>query len=440
MKFKNILLLVFLLSFMHLNLIAQIDKVMVETYYISDTTDATDTTGGWLEAGSKTFRIYLDLAYGWKVKKIYGDTNHLLKFSSTQIFFNNISEGQTFAKDISKSRLEENTVALDTWLTLGAVTKIASKIVGVPKICDTNGSFIGGANNDGGSAVISYGLLTNADPLAGIPLTTSDGNDTLTLPSGSWFDYGILSSNSDDSTIFGSIVPDSVFECNDCGLQYSGIGGVNPDSNFVLLAQLTTKGDISFELNVELVDSTGAIIKYVANDSVLLGDEVLNRNLKYPFESVCGCPDSDYLEYLADRDCDNLDSCINLVVFGCMDPLACNYDSNANVNVSSLCCYPGLCNDRDLAFVCPELITTRMNEAFEIFPNPAQESLAVQLQKAAENSNYRIYNALGKLVLENEIRYGELNFPIDITNLEAGLYFIQLINGGTSFSKTFIKE
>ena len=99
----------------------------MEKYYISDSIDETDTTGSVLPAGSKTYRIYIDLMPGSKIKKIYGDVNHALKISSTATFFNNSVDGQSFAKDFSKNRYLENTVALDTWLTLGQTTKVAAK-------------------------------------------------------------------------------------------------------------------------------------------------------------------------------------------------------------------------------------------------------------------------------------------------------------------------
>ena len=102
---------------------AQVEKVIVETYYVSDSTDATDTTGGYLEPGSVTYRIYVDLEKGSKLKMMYGDSGHALLFSSTLPFFNNKSEGQTFGKDFSRSRLGENTVALDSWITLGQTTR-----------------------------------------------------------------------------------------------------------------------------------------------------------------------------------------------------------------------------------------------------------------------------------------------------------------------------
>ena len=71
---------------------SQIERVIVEPYYISTPEDSTDfsNNGGYeLKSGSTTYRIYIDLLPGSKLKKIYGDVNHTLKFSSTSYFFNN---------------------------------------------------------------------------------------------------------------------------------------------------------------------------------------------------------------------------------------------------------------------------------------------------------------------------------------------------------------
>ena len=60
--------------------IAQIEQLIMETYYISDANDATDTIGGQLEEGSTTYRIYVDLLPGSRLLSIYGDENHPLVF------------------------------------------------------------------------------------------------------------------------------------------------------------------------------------------------------------------------------------------------------------------------------------------------------------------------------------------------------------------------
>ena len=424
---------------------AQLEKVIVETYYISDTLDATDTDGGGLEAGSTTYRVYVDLAPGFKLFQVYGDTNHLLKFASTQNFFNNIDFGQTFGKDFTKTQLKRNTVALDTWLTIGQTTKYAAAktYFGVLKTNDDDSSFIAGAaNNNGGSAAIPGGLLTNANPLAGIPLTVADGNvgDTL-VPS--WIDNGIVSMNGDDSTIFGSIVPGNHFESSTAYIQNNGTMGVIPDSNHILVAQFTTKGQLSFELNIKILTANNQdTISYVASDSLgLLPGEILNSYLKYPYAQICGCPNPLYLEYSATRDCDAQDSCKHLIIFGCMDSLACNYDAGANFNLQELCCYPGYCNDRDLSVVCPSILSG--NRELIIYPNPAHQQLNLKISGVEDaTAKYIIYNSFGRIVSEKN--YGVINgtntLQVDIANLETGLYLIQLNTNDASISKAFMKN
>lgn len=180
--------------------------------------------------------------------------NHELRISSTAPFFNNKADGQSFGKDFSKNRLSENTVALDTWLTLGQVTKSSAvTFFGVPKASD-DGSIVGGVNNDGGSAVVTSGLLINNDATAGIPLTIADGNDTLTVVPSNWAHSGIVSTAGDDSTIFGSVIAGQEFVSRSASLQNTGVAGVVPNLNEVLVAQLTTMGEIEFEINLEITE------------------------------------------------------------------------------------------------------------------------------------------------------------------------------------------
>lgn len=443
-KIAGILFFVFVCCVFRLS--AQVENVVVEKYYISDANDATDTIGGGLPDRSTTYRIYIDLVAGSKLTKIYGDLNHALKISSTEIFFNNAADGQSFAKDFSKVRLGENTVALDSWLTLGQTTRNAAKTYfGILKSEDTDGSIIGGANNDGGSAAIADGLLANNDPAAGIPLTDADGMDTMSQLPANWADYGILDIASGvDSTIFGSVKPGKEFISYDAGLQNSGISGVDPDSNLVLVAQLTTKGQLSFELNVEVIDTNGTAIKYVASDSILMPGEVLNRSLKYPFAQVCGCPDPRYLEYIGDRDCDAPDSCRNLIVFGCMDTMACNFNPDANFNLESLCCYPGFCNDRDISVVCPGL-TYKMHRSlpFNLFPSPAKDQITFQSPSfGGAEISFSIYNMQGEIIFRKNLgsSYSPIDLNIDLSFINAGIYLFQVDSGSLTDRTVFIKE
>lgn len=415
---------------------SQIERVIVEPYYISTPEDSTDfsNNGGYeLKSGSTTYRIYIDLLPGSKLKKVYGDVNHTLKFSSTSYFFNNV-DGVTFAKDFNNLNAHKNpTFALDSWLTIGQTTK--------PVAGRTNYGILKSQDRNGTNILTSNISLTNtAIP---IPLTTSDGMDTILAPIPSaWINAGIITPGGGDSTIFGSTKIQSSFISNSATLQNSGVRGVIPDSNQVLIAQLTTKGDLSFELNIEveeLVAGIPTIVKYVANDSILLPGEKFNSFLKFPPE--CGCKDPRYLEYDNKYTCMDVSKCLNLIVFGCMDTMACNFNPNANYSLKSLCCYPGYCNGREIAVVCPQV--NGDNFDFEIYPNPTQANMYLStLPSTAKEIKYSVFDTFGNLLVFKNMGITSKisNEEIDLSNLNNGIYLLRIDYDASYKSKLFLKN
>jgi hypothetical protein len=431
---KNIFLVLLFQSLSFISF-SQLEKVIVEKYYVSDLNDATDTLGGGLAFGSTTYRVYVDLAPGSILKKIYGDVNHPFSIQSTAPFFNHKSDGQTFAKDFVKNRYSEGTVALDTWITLGQTTKTlgGKTYFGIPKNQDTNGSFIGGVNNDGGSELNPTGLLVNNDVSAGMPLTQADGMDTMgTIPS-NWSNFGLLDfTTGNDSTIFGSLTTRSEFTSDNFFLTNSGLKGLKLDSNQILIAQLTTLGEISFKLNITveaIVNGVYQTINYVSSDGTILIGEEFNPFLSYPTD--CGCNDPDFLEFDPLAVCLAPGACITPIVIGCMDTLACNYDSNANVNFTSMCCYPGKCNERDIAIVCPNLRGDNFD--FVVYPNPSSTDffLDVYNGRLNEDIHVEVFNTFGVKVYEHDfdptmiLTEEKLNFSLQ----DKGLYHIKVTIG-----------
>ena len=435
--------LFFLVLFVHFAS-AQLEKAVVEKYYVSDANDATDVDGGGVPVGSTTYRIYLDLKPGTVLKRIYGDANHPFSISSSEVFFNNILDGQTFGKDFIKGRSLENTVALDTWLTLGQTAKQGTKyFYGILKDQDTDGSFVGGVNNDGGSALISTGLMINEDPTCGIPLTVADGMDTLNSAPNNWFNSGVLDFLSGaDSTIFGSLVPQSSFESSNFLLSCSGVQGTVADSNQVIIAQLTTLGELSFNINItveDLVNGIPTLVNYVSSDTLLGDNEKYSPYLSYPYS--CGCNDANYLEYNSSFVCLEEGSCITPIVFGCTDSLACNYDSQANINIPELCCYPGSCAGRNIEEVCPSLMGNDFD--ISVYPNPTSDDITLNIISGTTNSNwaYEVYNTYGSVKLSGLFTTTDLNvvLPLELSNLDPGMYQLKVSNGELSKHKLFIK-
>jgi len=268
----NVCLLVMMLVFCCRESSAQkgLEGVYVETYYISDERDSTDILSGQhLPEGSVTYRIYADLAPEYKLQMVYGTEGHALSISTTTTFFNNYRGGFGKGNYISRVKLGEHTVPIDSWITVGAVSQHHQ---GVPKHLDPDTSVIGGKYNDGGSARIEGGLLVNADPKAGIPITQKDGYVEMPAP----------------KVIFYNLEPEVFVKRKNEGLFYTedgvygvleGVVGIT-EENMVLLAQITTDGELAFELNLQLLAPYGGVERFVARNPD--GSEFTHPQLIYP--------------------------------------------------------------------------------------------------------------------------------------------------------------
>ena len=440
---------------------AQIHHVFVEKYYISDSLDATDTTNftasmgtyptPFLPIGSITYRVYVQLDSGYKVRKIYGTACHPLKVASTANFFNCVDRSAFFGYGVKKQYFSGTPMLpLDSWFTIGKCA-VGSGInppsyVGVYKPDDTDGSLIGGSH--------SSGFITNNDTAAHIPVDTADGMMISTEHFSNWVDNGFnnsgLPASGLDTTVFGDSLVGSKFYSTYAYLQENqGVAGEAASGHKVLVGQFTTTGELTFELNLEVWDSTGGtnnghLLNFVASkglcDTVGADTTVLGM-LKYPMDApVCGCGDPNFLEYNANAPCFNDSLCHNRIVFGCMDTLACNYDSHANYHIQYLCCYPGKCNDRNINLVCPGIIS---NSGFTLYPNPVSNVLNIDITiDGAQETKYSIYDAYGTEIRNNDFgtQSGTISQQIDVSDFQMGLYLIRVFHGAISESKTFMKN
>ncbi len=435
---KTIIKFIALFLFIGLNTQAQIQNVIVEKYYVADSFDIANTDGGQLQQGAVTYRVYVDLESGSKISRIFADSLHLLKFKSSQPFFNNDTlstfNGGTYGFKINRNDLAINTVGLDSWISIGAAT---NKHHGILKTEDTDGTEVGGTNND-------QNLLSNTDPSAGIPLTTQDGLILSSVLVSNYLvggDFPAINSLN-DSTIFGSDTA-TAFITPNATLQFNGgILGQGPSNN-VLVGQFTTAGQLEFELNITVIDSTGATINYVAsgNDTVIQNSIYKSLPLlKYPPQ--CGCLDPNYIEYNAQNACSDSSKCLTLVKLGCMDTLACNYDVDANYSVPEMCCYPGYCNDRDIAFVCPDINTG--NRIMTVFPNPTNSEININLDgvKNIGETQFVLLNSFGKEMMNfsENISEGVWTKNISLNNLVSGIYILKMISNEEVQSQVIIKN
>ena len=240
-----------------------LENIIVEKYYISNAADAA-ASGGKLSANSVTYRVYADMATGYKFSALYGDAAHALKVTTTTNFFNAIGNGSSYIPNgydpaiLGSGTGTEYLLALDSWFSIGAA---ADGYAGVLKAED----------NDGVSNLLSTNtLLRNNAVKMGIPLYTQDGffntaNANLESPS-----FAGISLN---NGIFHKLPLGGSFISND-GAIASQTGVTGPTAtNRVLIGQFTTDGVFRFELNLQIINSaTGAAQKFVASNA--LADEI----------------------------------------------------------------------------------------------------------------------------------------------------------------------
>jgi hypothetical protein len=443
MNFRNQIGLLVLFLLLAVNGFSQLERIIVETYYVSDENDATDVFGGGIAPGTTTYRIYADLVPGSTLKAMYGDALHPFHMSSTQPFFNHATDGQSFANNFIRARYEEGTVALDTWLTLGQTARQGPmSFYGILKEQDNNGSFVGGVNNDGGSEGVSSGLLINQTANMGLPLTVADGMDTLSIAPTGWFNSGLLDFvTGNDTTMFGSIEPRTEFFSTSFVLSNSGVQGLVADSNQIIIAQLTTSGELSFLLNLEveyLENGEVQTTRYVGTNETSGPNEVFNPFLSFPF--ACGCTDANYLEFDAAAVCNLPGACATPIVLGCTDSLACNFDPLANFSTPNACCYVGWCNERNIEQVCPHLKGESFD--FSVFPNPTSDVLTLNVISGFDTYiHYYVYNSYGTLEKENRVEETPLNFveSIPVSDLVPGVYQIKVKTSKGEQYQLFVK-
>jgi hypothetical protein len=233
-----------------------LEGILVERYYITDAADAANATdnGGTLPVGTIAYRVYVDMAEGYKFSQIFGTAEHNLLVNSTTTFYNDPNYDVAInPATISTTNIRKHTAMLDSWFTTGGV---ANSKVGVVESEDTDGT-LGNQQN----------ILAN-DPggCFGFPITGTLGRDGM-LPS-SPSTYLVPNQLGLNGVLTALSFPGASSILIDNGAVAALGGVVGPaTSNRVIIAQFTTDGELTFELNVQLVNiATGAAENYVASN------------------------------------------------------------------------------------------------------------------------------------------------------------------------------
>lgn len=425
-----------------------LEGVIVERYYVADSNDAADEDGSaQLVEGAVTYRIFLDMKAGYTLQYISGEVGHPLTFNTTTTFFNNEDRGETWGDAINDIHLNKNTVAIDSWLCMGAASDAHW---GILKEDDPDGSVVGGPdNNDGGSNSEPLGLLSNTDNYP-IPLTEADGLLLTTEPPPAL-------------TFLGDPFP----ECfNTTGSSYSsenaGMGVLDTlicptPGNKILVGQFTTDGIFSFCLNVWLhipdslvcqdcPDHLEFFPQVFASDTGetagALGDH------RFGFADLCWSSDQQEVDCLgvpggsaqpgtscddgnADTQNDVFDNSCVCVGEDCLGVLGGNAlpgqpcdDNNA-----------GTVNDTwGPGCICAGTVGIEEHPlaVVKIYPNPARDNVMVEITGAqGERITVDVLDALGNLTVRHELGLlsGDRRERFDLSGMSAGAYVLEITIG-----------
>lgn len=219
-----------------------IENIIVEKYFDNSLCHITTDS---LPAKATTYRVFVDMAPGYKMQVVYGAPGQELFFRTSTYFFNSSFAGAVAGSKIDFFDVATKVVALDTWITIGAAT---NSTLGIPQHTDPDGSVL-----------VIEGLRK------------SDGMVKGTLPALMKFNI--------DLSVFDSM-RGNLFSTENGGWSIPGGISGSGEENSILIGQFTTDGDFSFALNLQLGSPDGKIEKYVATNPSAV--ERLYSSLFYP--------------------------------------------------------------------------------------------------------------------------------------------------------------
>lgn len=232
--------------------------IVVETYYVADAHDAAADPDKTLKAGAVTYRIYAHLKEDYKLLTVYGAPENPMFFKTSTHFYNNSERSKQTGTEFSILHLHLQTAALDSYLAFGGSSR---RHLAIPKGLDTDGSIYAASPVDSTSSTEKRLLLRNNHELAGIPLFQNDGLIVEEKGIAHLRTFGDL-----DLNVFGTSTDASEFITSNGAWAVGGGLKTPATDNHILIAQLTTDGELSFELNLQIQSDTGITEYYVARN------------------------------------------------------------------------------------------------------------------------------------------------------------------------------
>lgn len=225
-----------------------LEDVYVETYYVVSDKDE-KKSDGQLKEGMVTYRIYIDLEEDYVLEAVFGNEEHNLEIKTDTYFYNHKTKGDRAADRINPDNIGIGPEVLDSWLSTGGTSKIH---LGVPKHLDPDGSVY---NPKKKKAKKCKGLLSNQNQELGESLYESDGQIEGEVP--------MLTSMNIDLGTTNVRGGNEIIATDGIWFSEGGVTGAT-EENMILIGQLTTDGNLSFKLNIQVQGKYADVHQFVA--------------------------------------------------------------------------------------------------------------------------------------------------------------------------------
>lgn len=231
-------------------------EVFVEKYYTLSKNDyQKSNVSGAKEKGLVTYRIFVELDSGYTLQAVYGMPEHPLRLASTKNFYNHPGIGNSHPNVIPDKSLKKNLTILDSWITIGACAEsffavpLKYQTKPLPVVIEWEKGYF--ENTKDRDAEFSF------RDAPGMIYRGSDSLPQLTIYQLDEPLKGLFAESNQSEVI----VTDGAWACLG-----KGAAAPKPYKNAILIAQLTTAGKLSYELNVQIGTPDGKSIRYVATN------------------------------------------------------------------------------------------------------------------------------------------------------------------------------
>ena len=251
---RSVLFIILFLPFSTVFSQGGLKEVFIEEFYTLNKADLQKANlTGVTQKGLVCYRVYVLLDSGYTLQAVYGLPEHPAFIKSTAAFYNHPGIGTTYPNRIPDKSLKKNLSYLDSWLSMGACSEtffgvpLCFQEKRLPVIIEWENNYF--KNLKGRDSKLSFRDAPGMYHLDSLPVPTMYNIDEQLK--------GLMAET--NSSEF--IMTDGAWAC-------LGKGAKAPAKlpNAILIAQITTTGKLSYQLNLQIGTPNGKSIRYVASN------------------------------------------------------------------------------------------------------------------------------------------------------------------------------